>query len=227
MFLRETTLSLTSTITKRNVLHIVLTVLLAPVAVAQGASLNQAGQPTLQREVRQLGLPGNDDFADVKKLARTPAASTGFLISQLRVLEHPERTIVGEGNPQVEHVLWSIRALRYITGGMDFCAPTKWRFGESGEEAYRSYWLHFGDNSCVTFFAVWPSRGRCYVAPQDAQRKVISAWERWYASESKNYDYRPLVNPKSWQWLEGVQKLRRVGDGNKHEVHVGSQLSRN
>lgn len=202
MFLREITLSLTSTITERTVLHIVLIVLLAPFAVAQGASLNQAGQPTLQREVRQLGLPGNDDFADVKKLARTPVASAGLLVSQLHVLEHPERTIMGEGDPQVEHVLWSIMALRYITGGKDFCAPTAWIFGSTYEEGIRSYWLHFSSKTCVRFFAVWPSRGRTYIAPKDAQKEIIAKWKRWFATEGTSLHYKPLRNPKPDQWLE-------------------------
>jgi len=199
---RETTLSLTSTIIKRIALLMASFAILASFALAQGASANQGGQRTLQQEVKHLGLPGNDDFADVKRLARTPSASAGFLVSELHVLEHPERTIVGDENAYIGHVLWSIRALRYITGGKDFCAPTKWKAGSAYEEGIRSYWLHFSSKRCVTFFATWPSRGRTYIAPEDAQKEIIAKWKRWFAAKGASFDYKPLRHPKPEQWLE-------------------------
>lgn len=207
--------SLTSTITECVVAPVVLIALLALSALGQAASPSQANQNVLQQDVKRLGLPDNDDFADVKRLALNPAAAAQLLISELGVLDHPERTIVGDGSPHQEHILWSILALRYITGGMDFCAPTEWRSGSAYEEGIRSYWLHFYSKSCVTFFADWPSRGRTYTAPLDAQRSIISAWQQWYAKEGKDFNYKPLVNPEAWQWPGGVQKLVRVGNDGK------------
>lgn len=193
-----------------------LVVVLASSALAQTARSNQSSEAVLRQEVKQLGLPGNDVFADVRELARTPAAAARILILQLQVLPHPQDTIVGQGSPQVEHALWSIRALRYITGGLDFCAPTKWKPGRSYEERTRHYWLHFNSKSCVTVFGVWPSRDLTYIAPVDAQRKIIAAWQQWYAREDESYHYKPLVNPESWQWIEGVDNVVEISRTHEH-----------
>jgi hypothetical protein len=212
MFPKEATRTLTFTIIKRAVIHLALIGLFAVFALAQTNGKIQTNQRVLGEDVRRLGLPGNDDFADVKRLARTPAASAELLVSQLSVLDHPERTLVGDGSPRVEHVLWSFLALRYITGGMDFCAPTRWKFGTSYEEGVRDYWLHFYDKSCVVFFSDWPSHGRTYIAPFDAQQAIISAWRRWYGHHREDSDYHPLVNPPAHQWPESVQKLVRISN---------------
>lgn len=207
MFPKETIRTLTFAIIKRGVAHLALIGLFAVLALAQTSGKIQTNQRVLGEDIRRLGFPGNDDFADVKRLVRTPAASAELLVSQLSVLDHPERTLVGDGSPQVEHVLWSFLALRYITGGMDFCAPTKWKFGTSYEEGTRDYWLHFYSKSCMIFFSDWPSRGHTYIAPFDAQRAIISAWRRWSAHHRQDSACHPLVNPPAYQWPEGVQKL--------------------
>lgn len=192
---------------------VILTVgVCAPMVSARGSSIQKASLDTI---VQRLGLPGNKDLADVRKLAETPSASVGLLVSQLHIVSNPQRTVVGYGSTDVNHLIWVIGALRYITGGMDFCAPTSHKFGKSGEEPYRSYWLHFANKSCVTFFAVWPSRGRDYFAPLDAQKTIIRAWQQWYAREGSRYYYKPLIDEQPWQWLEGVKKPVPVGtDGN-------------
>lgn len=175
--------------------------------LAARAHESSAQEAPLDKMVQRLGLPGHRDLADVRKLGETPSASVGLLVSQLHTVSNPQRTVVGYGSIGVNHLLWVIGALRYITGGMDFCAPTSHSFGKSGEEAYRSYWLHFANKSCVTFFAVWPPRGRDYFAPLDAQRTIIRAWQQWYAREGSRYDYRPLVKARPTEWLEGVKKV--------------------
>lgn len=209
---KEITLTSISITIKRIAISMVLIVVLTLHGLAQSRSLGQNKQRVLEQDVKRLGSLGNNDLADVKRLARFPAASTGLLVAQLQVVPHPERTIVGNGSPEFEHAIWSFLALRYITGSMDFCAPTKWRPGHIYEDGIRSYWLHFENKNCVTFFAVWPSRGRYYVAPLDAQRQIISAWQRWYGEEGKQFEYKPLVNPESWQWTEGVQNIVKVGE---------------
>ena len=191
-------------------------------AIAVLAAVAYSGTPAgvhrasaMEQDVTRLGMPGNDDFADVKRLAQTPAASAAVLVKQLHVLEHPERTITGEASSPVEHVLFSLLALRYVTGGMDFCARTKWTPGRSYEEGVRKYWLHFYRKSCVIFFADWPSRARTYIAPVDAQRAIINAWRQWCADHRNNADYHPLVNPPAYQWPEGIQKLIPVPQLNR------------
>lgn len=70
----------------------------------------------------------------------------------------------------------------------------------------------YANTDCVTSFAGWPSRGRYYVALLDAQRQIISAWQRRYSEEGKQFEYKPLVNPESWQWTEGVEKLVKISE---------------
>lgn len=197
------------TITRRAV-EIGLVVLLASSPSAWAMHSDPPSSLALRQDVDRLGLPGNDDFADVGRLAKSPAESAGLLVSQLSVLQHPERTIVGNGTTRQNHALWIILALRYITGGMDFCAPTKWKFSNAYEQQIRKYWLYFYNKSCVIFFSDWPSRGRTYVAPLDAQEAIIRAWREWYARQGKTYRYKPLVHAESRQWPEGIQKLVRV-----------------
>lgn len=164
MFRKEIIRTLTFTIIKKAAVQLALTGLFAAFALAQTSGKIQTNQRALQENIKRLGLPGNDDFADVKRLARTPAASTGLLVSELSVLDHPERALVGDESPRVEHVLWSFLALRYITGGMDFCAPTKWKPGRTYEEGIRDYWLHFYNKSCVISFRLAFSRPHVHSA---------------------------------------------------------------
>lgn len=199
----------TSTFTTSSRLILVLAVF---VSVGQCASASKpyrpgAAQQSVREAVRQLGLSDNGNFARVRELAKTPRDSVGLLVQQLHTISNPASAVVGDNDTYVDHVLWTIRALRYITGGMDFCAPTRHRFGNSGQEVYRAYWLHFENKRCVTFFAVWPSRGHFFIAPVDAQQEIINAWKRWYVKDGKHFNYKPLINPQPWQWLEGVEKV--------------------
>jgi len=53
------------------------------------------------------------------------------------------KKLINTSKPPTEHVLWLIRGLRYITGGLDFCAQSEHAFGSSEEEKNRQYWLTF------------------------------------------------------------------------------------
>lgn len=156
---------------------------------------------TLSQEVRKLGTVYNyDDQKTVADLEKVPRTSVQLLIEQL----HPVREVrilASENRPGAEHVLWCIRALRYLTGGKDFCARTHYRFADSDIEQRRKYWLYFGHPSCVSFFAMWPSRGSEYIAPEDAQKEIIAEWKRWFAVDGASFDYKPLRHPKPEQWL--------------------------
>ena len=163
-----------------------------------GESAQREG--SVAESVQRLGVHGNDDFADVKRLAETPATSMRLLVEALHPI--PEMSISASQNiPSAEHGLWMIRALRYLTGGKDFYAITKHKFGGLQEEQYRKYWLYFGHQNGVSFFAMWPSRGIEYIAPEDAQREIISKWRNWFTTNGSSFHYEPLHNPKPSQWL--------------------------
>lgn len=178
---------------------LVATPLLALIASATPAPSQQA--PTLSDKVKHLGTTYNDNGQEiVADLAKTPRASVQLLIEELHPVKGV-RILASEYKPGAEHVLWCIRALRYLTDGKDFCGKTDHRFGSSEIEQNRRYWLYFRHHSCVSFFAMWPSRGSEYIAPVDAQKEIIAKWKRWFAAQGASFEYKPLQNPKPEQWL--------------------------
>ncbi|HXQ25933.1 MAG TPA: hypothetical protein VN822_05965 [Candidatus Acidoferrales bacterium] len=183
--------------------------------LAQSFAANSGDE--IQQRARRLGTGDTDDLADAEELAQTPYESMGALIAELHTIPHPERAKLVQDTDAVEHMISVIAALRYITGGndfyitggRDFCAATEWKFGRSHEEDSRRYWLYFNNQKCVTFFAIWPSRYRVYLAPLDAQQKIISQWRRWYAEDGKSYRYKAPPESREensllWQCARGV-----------------------
>lgn len=202
MFQREIKRTSFFTTTKGTLRGMVLGIALAACLARAGATGRGVAQQggSVADYVQRLGSRGNNNFSDVKKLSETPETSTRLLVGALHPI--PEvRILASQDLPSAEHVLWTIRALRYITGGKEFCAATKHKFGDSQMDQHRRYWLYFGHHNCVSFFAMWPSRGTEYIAPEDAQREIISKWRNWFATYGTSFHYEPLHNPKPWQWL--------------------------
>ena len=157
-------------------------------------------QLTVEQRVARLGSHGNDDAADVKTLSETPKASVAALIAGLHTIPDSEAFSKAD-SPEMEHVLWLIRALRYTTGGLDFCAQSTHAFGNSEDEKKRQYWLAFHHGKCLTFFGYWMSRDRTYIAPEDVQKNIIDQWRQWYAAFGATYAYKPLQDPPPEKWL--------------------------
>lgn len=153
----------------------------------------------LSKEVENLGR-GEDNVKIVETLAKTPQLSTKLLIGELHPIQE-SRILNGQEKPYAEHVLWCLRALRYVTGGKEFCAKTSYKFGSSEEERNRRYWIFFRYKTCASFFAMWPSRSSEYIAPGDAQISIIRKWKDWFAKEGTEFDYKPMRNPKPEDWL--------------------------
>ncbi len=187
-----------TSMTNKLALFLLLTVLPAPFALAEQKPTT--GAVTLAQRVARLGAHGNDDIADVKLLAANPRASTELLIAGLNPIPDSDEFAKAD-KPSMEHVLWMIRGLRYVTGGLDFCAQSKHIFGKSEEEKNRKYWLTFHHKDCLTFFGYWMSRDRIYIAPTDAQKNIISQWQDWYAKYGANSEYKPLQSLPQEKWL--------------------------
>lgn len=164
------------------------------------ATVPQSESATPAQLVARLGSNGNDDVADIKQLARNPRESTSLLIDALHVVPDSEQYAKADSS-SMEHALELIRALRYITGGIDFCAQSQHIFGSSKEEKNRRYWLTFRHKTCLSFFGYWMSRGRTYIAPVDAQREIIAQWKNWYAKYGATFSYKSLQNPEPQDWL--------------------------
>jgi hypothetical protein len=185
---------LISTISKATLS--LLSVVLLSIAVCPAFAQESA---SIAEEIRQLGT-GGDDAKIVAKLAETPQLSTKLLIEELHPVKEA-RILASEKKPDVEHVLWCIRALRFLTGGKDFCGKTAHQFGKSELERNRKYWVNFKYKKCASFFAMWPSRGSEYIAPEDAQKEIIDKWKGWFAKDGSSFDYKPLHDPKPEAWL--------------------------
>ena len=153
----------------------------------------------ISEEVKSLGR-GKNDFRVVQELAQEPELATKSLIDELHPIQET-RILNGENDIEAEHILWCLRALRYVTGGKDFCAKTSYKFGGSEEGKNREYWIYFKNKKCATFFAMWPARGTEYIAPQDAQAAIIQQWKNWFAREGAEFHYQPMENPSPEDWL--------------------------
>ena len=185
-------------ISNKLIWFLLCTVVTTPFALAQQKTIT--GKVTLAQMVARLGADGNDDIADVKRLAVNPRASVELLIAGLHPI--PDSDEFGKAeNGSTEHVLWMIRGLRYLTGGMDFCARSRHVFGQSDAEKNRKYWLTFQHGGCLTFFGYWMSRDRIYIAPSDVQENIISQWQRWYATYGAKFEYKTLQSPPPDKWL--------------------------
>jgi hypothetical protein len=169
-------------------------------AFASGQSNLSPKALTPEERIARLGNSGNNHIEDIQELAKKPLASTGLLVASFHTIPDTKDYAKADSD-SMEHVLWLIRALRYMTGGLDFCAQSKHHFGASEEEKNRKYWLTLAHKNCLTFFAFWMSRGRWYIAPVDAQKSIISQWRRWYAAEGAKFVYKPLENPPPEKWM--------------------------
>jgi hypothetical protein len=120
-------------------------------AIAANAQLSNPDK--LAEIVAHLGESGDLKRieGDITGLASSPKQSVEMLIQQIHVLPS-DADAEKQDNLAMEHVLWSFRALRYLTGGKEFCSTTAHNFSSSEEEQNRAYWLKFKHGSCLTFF---------------------------------------------------------------------------
>lgn len=175
--------------------------LIIGLAIGPGA-LPGLAKPTRERiEKIVAGLNGNDKvIGQIRILAQDPVESASLLIAQLhpvkgvRILSWKQRKW-----KNTMHVVWCLRALRYLTKGVDFRAKTAYHF-RSGPVETRRKWFVGGDgylkDGTVSFFGTWMSRDSTYIAPRDAQIKIIRRWKAWYRRHGKTFHY---VNPKKYE----------------------------
>jgi len=170
---------------------------IAPTAPADDTRSKIAEGTSLLTVVRNLGSDDND-VERIKFLAAHPAESAFLLVREL----HPVTGVRILGSEHylpkfrdTEHVVWCLRALRTLTGGLDFRAKTNHRFGDSEIEETREWFTggeQFKKDGTVHFFGVWMSRDSLYIAPRDAQLKIIGMWRRWYETKGSTFEYQPF-----------------------------------
>lgn len=167
----------------------------APFLIADNTPINVV--------VHQLGTD-NNDVDRIKFLAKEPAASARLLIQELHPVNGARILGSEHHKPQwrhTEHVIWCLRALRTLSG-FEFRAKTRHNFGHSELETNRE-WFTGGEqypaDGTVRFYGVWMSRDSLYIAPRDAQQKIIAKWKEWYAKNGQTYTYKAFENdPDDW-----------------------------
>ena len=168
------------------------------VVLGTQASLTKPTQGiAIDKLVKALGSD-DDNLERIKILAQQPVESAHLLVEEL----HPVtgvRIISGERGASWKdtlRVIWCLRALRYITGGLEFRARTAHGFGSGEIEENREWFVggeQFRIDRTVRFFGVWMSRDSTYIAPRDAQIEIIQKWKTWYEQHGKTFAY---VDPK-------------------------------
>ena len=128
----------------------------------EAASKIPDGTP-LATVVRELGRDDND-LERIAFLATRPTESARLLVREL----HPVKgvRILGDEHylprwRRTEHVIWCLRALRGITGGLNFRAKTRHEFGDTEVESNREWFTggeQYPKDATVHFFGVWMSR---------------------------------------------------------------------
>jgi hypothetical protein len=159
---------------------------------------------TIRLMVEGLGYDDRPDqpsfLANFDKLAKAPVVAACYLIGELHVV--PETVITAytrkEHKPSM-HVIWSLRALRYITGALEFRAKTKYEIKNSEEP--RKYWLTYKKTEDLPFFAVWPSRDAVYISPPDTQAAIIEKWRRWYSESGQTFEYKTSQKLNEWYFF--------------------------
>lgn len=158
--------------------------------------MSECGDSRIRDIVAQIE---NATTSDLDKLVSTnPMEAAGCLVGQLHVVE---RTSLSpqefDKQARALRVVWSIRALRYITGGKDVVAHL------SPElilklDAKRKEFLTDRRSDAIPFFAVWMSRDIIYFAPRQAQEDIIAVWHRWYQTEGTTFEYRRATSMEDW-----------------------------
>lgn len=134
----------------------------------------------------------------VKLLRKEPRRAVDLLMSNLVPISE-ERIASGseESHSHAMRVIWSIRALRYLTR-QEFRARTSHAFGNSDYEQTRKDLLTLHGKKTVSFFAEWMSRGSIYVAPKDAQQEIIRQWRAWHVTHGKKWQLGPEPDLNDW-----------------------------
>jgi len=177
-----------------------LSILLAFTLINAGAesSLHCAKDPRVIDAIASLGK--QSDYRDsFSALANDPALSACHLIQSLHVV--PETNVPGYEQFKLPHtmgVIWAIRALRYLTDCQDFRATTA-ENTKGWDDARRDFLLRNGVGEPLNFFATWMSRDSVFIAPRDAQEKIIAHWVQWYKDTgSRGFHFHTCESVDRW-----------------------------
>ena len=157
-----------------------------------------AADRALAAEIGVLGRDDADNQRIIDHLAGDPRDAVEQLLQQLEPVPLSQlRPTDVRRHERASHVVWCLRAIRFLTHGKTFTAPTRYVF-EERESARKQFLLDKGLGGEVPFFAVWMSRDVVYLAPSDAQEEIIKRWRRWYEVEGRTFRYERAESIDDW-----------------------------
>jgi hypothetical protein len=163
---------------------ILLFSLLPSVGIAAGES-PQTTDLLIKQAIRDLGKGGYPD--QLATFWQYPQRSTELLLAELKPV--PRGKYPNGSHP---HVVWCIRALRSLTA-LDFRGVTRMKLNDDERQ-----FLVLGKDKRVRFFGTWMSRDLVWVAPEDAQRQIISRWKDWFKKNGAGYSYKNDEHVDNW-----------------------------
>lgn len=155
---------------------------LVPV-VSYGQNESKNRDSLILKTIRHLGE--RDAKQDFEVFSRHPARSTELLVNSLR----PTRRGKYRHHPKV---IRQIRALRFLTG-LDFKARTAYPLTDD-----EKHFLAQDEEGQVKFFGTWMSRDVVFVAPRDAQARIIKRWRDWFIESGKTHKYAADTPLDDW-----------------------------
>jgi hypothetical protein len=170
-------------------------------AFSQG---DDAQSTQIIQAVRSLG--GNKDSIDhdFQMFTENTHLATKELIDELHPIARKAYYPAAKTRNS-EHVIYCLRALRYLTG-ITFAATTKSKLTEEEKQFlnFNKEMYDFNPDNKIHFFSVWMSRDAYFVAPLDAQKAIIDQWKHWRTLHAESFPYLPSKSPADamgdWYW---------------------------
>jgi hypothetical protein len=161
----------------------------------------------LQELARNLGVRNKEMAAlagDFDLFSSNSHLATKLLIEELHPI--PRKAYYPSGKTdESRHVLNCLRALRYLTG-KTFSATTKEKLtpDESQFLDFNTKMHAVNPGHRIHFFGVWMSRDAEFVAPLDAQQKIIDRWKKWQGEYGQTFVHsspRAKDCMDDWVWF--------------------------
>ena len=130
-------------------------------------------------------------------LSRHQKTAVRYLLEELKPIKESNISTerIGE-NLEELHIVWCVRALRFLTGCMFFTETTKERF--IAKDQIRIMLLTQKKYNEYSFFAASAAKDKIYIAPIYAQKAIIKKWNNWFKHNGENFDYKNCRDINIW-----------------------------
>lgn len=158
------------------------------------SALYAAENEDLVRIVKNIGKTIGYE-TDTKKqaeefyvLSKNRLAAIRQLLNELKpVNESIILTDASAKNTEGLHVVWSIRALRFLSGCMFFTEKAEEDRFTTDDQIRTMLLMQKKDNE-YSFFAGSAGRDKIYIAPMYVQKAIIRKWQNWFNKKDDKFD---------------------------------------